>query len=385
MQDTKGIKADFSERKAFVKARSGFAAVKSGCDTINLGSITINSDCVGTKSIETKSNFMAGKRDPIEAWLAKYTPVEQEILKARENLLVSRQRRRRERAKRFADLCEATEGKAVTWRRAKTPVADQIALAHGDVFTLLCLARYHRLQAGRALERLRHQVRRPLYYAVENARRRALAEERRKISRRTTENPCPTREAILDAWINRRKSPAAAIRFGSLIEDLECYLDNSLIRNESGGIVGRRGGIKQWLQIEIPALYLRYTTVMRYKAAARKLRQIAGVGDPTPAARIVEESVAQGKMQIVEASAQKAKVAAARNVTHITRNVNAPSEARIVEGAAKNTVPAISPSLLRARELWQEVIEPIRPNPTSLMARLDALLDPECVEAIGRT
>ena len=60
-----------------------------------------------------------------------------------------------------------------------------------------------------------------------------------------------------------------------MMQDLECYVDNSLLRNDTGAIVGRRGGVKAWLQENIPALYVRYTTVMRYKAMAKKLRQVA--------------------------------------------------------------------------------------------------------------
>ena len=35
-------------------------------------------------------------------------------------------------------------------------------------------------------------------------------------------------------WNRRRDSHEAAIRFGSLLEDLECYLDNSLRRDADG-------------------------------------------------------------------------------------------------------------------------------------------------------
>lgn len=79
-----------------------------------------------------------------------------------------------------------------------------------------------------------------------------------------TENPCPTKEQILDAWEKAKNSNVDLIRFGSLMEDLACYVDSSLIRTEDGAIVGRRGGVKAWLQANIPALYLKYKTVMSY-------------------------------------------------------------------------------------------------------------------------
>lgn len=95
-----------------------------------------------------------------------------------------------------------------------------------------------------------------------------------------TENPCPTKEQILDAWEKAKNSNVDLIRFGSLMEDLACYVDSSLIRTEDGAIVGRRGGVKAWLQANIPALYLKYKTVMAYKAAAKKLRQITELPEP---------------------------------------------------------------------------------------------------------
>lgn len=315
--------------------------------------------------------------DQLRAWLDKYTPVERAVIEARERRLANAARRRADRPRDFADLCEATGGLAVVWRREGTPLADQVAWADGDVFTLACLARCHRQNIGRALDRLRHQVKRPLYYAAENARRRELAEERRRVRRRTTENPCPTREQLLDAWLRRRASHADAIRFGSLVEDLECYLDNTLLRDEAGNIVGRRGGVKRWLQTEIPALYVCYTTVMRYKAAARKLRQIAEVRDPVPAARIVEEEPASAPARAEGTGAHpaaRAEGSGAHPAEGRTRGTAA------APGATRKTAADEPPRILRARAIWREVTAGVRPSATALMARLDALLDPERTE-----
>ena len=77
------------------------------------------------------------------------------------------------------------------------------------------------------------------------------------------------------------------LRFGSLLEDLECYVDHEL-RIADGRIVGRAPGIKGWLRENIPALALRYTTVMRYKAAAKKLRQVVELPDPIPVAAVLD-------------------------------------------------------------------------------------------------
>jgi hypothetical protein len=76
------------------------------------------------------------------------------------------------------------------------------------------------------------------------------------------------------------------IRFGSLIEDLECYVDNTPYFAD-GCLVGRRGGIKRHLEREIPELYAHYKTVMRYKALSKKFRQAVGINDPIPADRLL--------------------------------------------------------------------------------------------------
>ena len=223
----------------------------------------------------------------LAAWLAKYAPVERAILEARERRLRNRAARRAERARRFGDLCEASEGLAVAWRRHGFPTGEMLDWAGGDHFTLWAMAPFLRRRATEEVNALRRRLTRPLYYERENERRRALAAERRRIRRRRTENPCPTREDILDAWTHAREGREAMLRFGSLLEDLECYVDHEL-RLTGGRIVGRAPGIKGWLRENIPALALRYTTVMRYKAAAKKLRQIVELPDPIPVAAVLD-------------------------------------------------------------------------------------------------
>jgi len=234
----------------------------------------------------------------LSAWLARYEPVEREIIEAHERRLASRARRAAERreaeARAFGDLCDATEGFAAVWRREGWSAGDMIRWADGDVLTLVALARWLRRDATRFIDRAQSRLRRPLYYAREKARRDALAQGRRRTGGRRTTSPCPAREDILDAWVRRRESHEAAVRFGSMVHDLECYVDNSLLRDGSGAIVGRRGGVKAWLQENIPALHVRYTTVMRYKAMAKKLRQVTGLADPVPAAAVLAEPLQDG-------------------------------------------------------------------------------------------
>jgi hypothetical protein len=300
--------------------------------------------------------------DGLAAWLARYEPVEREIIEAHERRIASRMRndaRRREAdARAFGDLCEATEGFAVVWRREGWSVRDMVRWADGDVLTLLTLARWLRVGATRYIDRAQSRLRHPLYYAQERARREALAEERRRTGGRRTTNPCPTREEILDAWIHRRDSHAAAVRFGSMIHDLECYVDNSLLRDEAGAIVGRRGGVKAWLQENIPALHVRYTTVMRYKAMAKKLRQVVGLADPVPA-----EAVLAPRVEAMQEEHPRGRGEMKRDY----------GTYEILEKTPELAV-------VRARAVWLEVVEGVRGSPTALMERLYALTDPGRVE-----
>ncbi len=128
------------------------------------------------------------------------------------------------------------------------------------------------------------KARRPGYYAREKARRQALAHERRSTRRRTTLNPIPTPEALLEQFGRIRRNPREMLVFGSMLEDLEAYVDNSLVRDPDGMIVGRNGGIKQWLRENCAELGKRYHTVMRYKALAKRFKQAIDLEDPVPVA-----------------------------------------------------------------------------------------------------
>ncbi len=128
-----------------------------------------------------------------------------------------------------------------------------------------------------------HKAKRPTYYPAERARRLALAAERRKIRRRSTSNPMPSPEALLEQFAKAKSTPEEMIRFGSMLEDLECYVDNRLQFSDDGTIIGRNGGVKRWLQVNCPPLFDRYKTVMRYKQLSRKFRQALGLVDPMPA------------------------------------------------------------------------------------------------------
>ena len=333
---------------------------------------------------------MVAKRE-FDAWQAKYLPVEREILAARSKREESKRRRAIARKRAFADLCEMTEGLAVYCHRKgvslekaeremqsrsryrRRPHALAFLSLFEDVWTI---ANFVSKELTKRIDRVRHEAMRPHYYAQERARRQSLAEERRRIRKRRTLNPCPTREELLDAWTHIKDSPEALLRFGSLMEDLECYVDNSLRRTEDGVITGRRSGIKGWLQIEIPALYLKYTTVMAHKAAAKRMRQILEVNDPVPLSMVLD-----APLSIIKDMRNASK--ATKDYGEIAGDIDEHKEAATNREGALGNADNAEVVLLRARALYLEVMRPVGEGNRKqmvLLNRLWSLTDPEKVE-----
>ena len=146
----------------------------------------------------------------------------------------------------------------------------------------------------RELKRDLRRLRRPFYYERETMRRRELAAARRKVTRRTTLAPMPSPAEVLAAWNARKESREAMIRLGGMLQDLECYVDNTLRFDEGGNVVGRNGGIKGWLGEKLPELLPKYKTLMRYKALAARLRQATGTKDPRPTSALLDEMPRHG-------------------------------------------------------------------------------------------
>jgi hypothetical protein len=329
--------------------------------------------------------------------MAKYGPVERAIMEERARRLASAEKRRMKRRLAFAAECEATEGLAKAIRRRgfssstkrsvngtdgspsrrstkSAPLArigntNLHVLDGGIVSVLLSVVG---VKCTRKVDAIRHSLKRPLYYERENARRRALAAERRKVRQRTTSNPCPTREEVLDAWVHAKDSREAMLRFGGILEDLECHVDNSLRFGAGGGIVGRAPGIKGWLQTNIPILYSKYTTVMRYKAAAKKLRQVVGIKDPTPLSTILRPAGPS-----CPAGSGGDSVGMDGNEITLRTKSNSPDVGRKVAGHGAGSADIAT---LRARAVYLEAMEGVHDNATCTIARLDELLDPERVE-----
>ena len=228
----------------------------------------------------------------------------------------------------------------------------------------------------RRLSLVLRRLRRPTYYARERERRRKLAAERREIRRHRTLNPRPTFDAIRAALRVARSSPESALRLGSLLEDLECFVDNTLRFDADGRIVGRRGGIKRLFQREAPDLFEKYSTIMRYKAMAKRFRQACGSGEPVPPEMLLPVP------EPVEPNPDSAPASPPADSNP------APAPVAAETAASPTPVPAdvaggLQAGLVRAREVAREILGECEGTLISLEAALALRLDPDCIPANG--
>lgn len=117
-------------------------------------------------------------------------------------------------------------------------------------------------------------------YELERKHRSSAERERRRIRRRSTVNPKPKPDDVRKAWLVANESWRGIVRFGALMHDLECYVNNRLEFGEDGQICGRNEGLKGWLERNAIELAPRYKTIMRYKSIAKRCRQYLGLQDP---------------------------------------------------------------------------------------------------------
>ena len=358
-----------------------------------------------------------------------------EELRQEEMRFKRQQRRKEEIARAYGDLCEATDGEAALWLRNGYCSFDMAYMLACDRWTKICAERYFKLSGkknpmarspklgnilsslvlshfivcngaspamrycalvllikatGKSASTIKHKAIRPKYYEKENIRRRELARERRRILSRTTISDCPSKEAILDAFMHRKDSKEAAIHLGSLIHDLECYVDNEL-RFDRGKIIGRNAGIKGWLGENIPLLLQKYSTIMRYKAMAKKLKQLVELDDPMPAEVVLIDETSQSTEDSVNDNSENEITV--RNKNCIVDEVLVARVFRGFKGGKGDKVGDVNKGgmggngykccreerLLRAIAIYKEISEGVV-GASQMMARIDAFLDPERVE-----
>ncbi len=115
----------------------------------------------------------------------------------------------------------------------------------------------------------------------------------RRLCERSAMAP-PSAAALREQWEKARsRGPLAEkLRLGSMLLDAEATVDSSLIRGEDGEIVGRRGGLRAWLDETCPSLSRHYAALMGYRRLAAEFRAEHGLCDPAPAALLLDEAPA---------------------------------------------------------------------------------------------
>ncbi len=119
----------------------------------------------------------------------------------------------------------------------------------------------------------------------------ARAQKAMRVVHRASRREPPSRELLMRCWERSQTSLEGKILLGSLLGDVDAVEDHSYIRGDGGEIVGRRGGVRRWLEAICPGLGKHYKTLMRYKAMADKFRRVCGLGDPDSA----EDALAAGE------------------------------------------------------------------------------------------
>ena len=155
------------------------------------------------------------------------------------------------------------------------------------------------------LSPLIHRFNRAKYYPLENEKRRYLRARAKEIAlekaksslkaygvshgqmirKRRSLNPIPTAEQIEMQWrvTRENRTPIEKARLGAMLAALEGTVDNALLRDDFGNIIGRNPGLRGWLKEHCPHLSPHYKTLMRYKALADKMQEVYGLDDPLPA------------------------------------------------------------------------------------------------------
>ena len=145
-------------------------------------------------------------------------------------------------------------------------------------------------------------------------------------------------------------------------------------------------GVESLDKLACPALALRYTTVMRYKAAAKKLRQVVELPDPIPVAAVLDGAGAKegagagngtGTMDGARAREEAEPKEGTRDYGAEKSQGSDAGEARSTQG--KSGIERET-AILRARGVYLEAMEGVPDVVTRVLERIDALLDPGRVE-----
>ena len=199
----------------------------------------------------------------------------------------------------------------------------------------------------RYLRRARNQKR--LAQARQNACRQSLRRKRIESIREA-----PTKEQLLVAWEESRNSLAGKLRLGALLSEIEPHVDQSLIRDKGGHVVGRRPGIRGWIRLHCPELDPHYKAIMAYKALADKVQMAIYLHQRYSIVDVIDVLKEFGEWNVVEAGVGVAET------TSVEKKVKNESEGKKTVEIAKKKG---NPELEAPRRILQEILKTL-PKPT---------------------
>ena len=139
-------------------------------------------------------------------------------------------------------------------------------------------------------------------------------------------------------------------------------------------MVGRRGGIRRYLEREIPELYARYKTVMKYKALSKKFRQATGVADPIPAASLLPKKKREGCENSVR-NEFSGKDISDGNISSRKSKSDDISDKKIAENQIQGNA-ILTKEILAKQILAKEILESCEGSIVSLAAQLELRTSP---------
>ena len=183
------------------------------------------------------------------------------------------------------------------------------ALMHGLLWLLVRMLRRREFAARRTVQKIGRDARGAL-----------------RVAHRASRHRPPSRELLLRAW-EMRETLEGKLLLGSLLGDADASVDHSYIRGDGGEIVGRRGGVRRWLEAVCPELSRHYKTLMRHKALADKFRLACGLSDPDGAEDLLDIPVPEHSRDGSPAREGKAARKRAKTLLAAHRTAHALDEA----------------------------------------------------------
>lgn len=94
-------------------------------------------------------------------------------------------------------------------------------------------------------------------------------------------SPCPTPDDLRMAWAARRKSQKDFVWLLSVLGELTCYTICTLEHlGGFGNIAGRKGGLKEFIQLKVPELLPKYKSISRYATLAYRIKRAFDIYPP---------------------------------------------------------------------------------------------------------